>query len=148
MNNFGNFGSQQPGGRQLGSKIPTGQKVVQQLGGQFSAEFAQDSDVPLVAKRVQQSAQNKIQDNYKTPNEQFTSEFAAETQGTLRQKVQNSEQNKIQDNYRTPNEQFTSEFAAETQGTLRQKVQNSERSKIQDNYKTPNEKFDERFDSK
>ncbi|MFB5760330.1 gamma-type small acid-soluble spore protein [Paenibacillus medicaginis] len=107
MNNFSN---QQPGGRQAKSKMPTAQKVTQQAGGQFSSEFAQDNNVPLVAKRVQQSAQNKIQDNFKTPNEKFSSEFASETQGTLRQKAQQSKHSKIQDNYKTPNEKFDEGF--------------------------------------
>ncbi|MFB5267982.1 hypothetical protein ACE41H_14535 [Paenibacillus enshidis] len=98
MNNFSN---QQPGGRQ---------KVAQQLGGQLSSEFAQDNDVPLVAKRVQKSAQNKIQDSFKTPNEKFSSEFASETQGTLRQKAQQSKRSKVQDNYKTPNEKFDEGF--------------------------------------
>ncbi|MDP4095523.1 gamma-type small acid-soluble spore protein [Paenibacillus sp. P96] len=94
MNNFKNFGSKQPGNRQMRSKMPVGQ---QQPGGQFTAEFAQESDVAQVAKRAKQSAQNKIQDNFMTPNEKFNSEFASETQGTLSQKAQQSVKSKVQD---------------------------------------------------
>lgn len=55
MNN--NLSGKKPGARQ------------NQMTNKLSTEFAQDTEVPAAAKRVQQSKQNKIKDNFKTPNE-------------------------------------------------------------------------------
>ncbi|MEC0238673.1 hypothetical protein P4H66_02140 [Paenibacillus dokdonensis] len=45
----------------------------------------------------------KIQDNYKTPNEKFNAEFAEENSSQKSTNAQNS-------NYKTPNEKFDEEF--------------------------------------
>ncbi|WP_198402096.1 hypothetical protein [Paenibacillus crassostreae] len=46
---------------------------------------------------------NKVQENYKTPNEKFNAEFAEET-GQIKKP------NKVQENFKTPNEKFNAEF--------------------------------------
>jgi small acid-soluble spore protein E (minor gamma-type SASP) len=81
-------------------------------GSQYKAEFAQDNSVGVVSQKVKKSEQNKIQDNYQTPNEKYDEEFAADQGGTsaVTQKVQNSAQSKIQNNAQTPNEKFDENF--------------------------------------
>lgn len=81
-------------------------------GNQFKAEFAQDNSVGVVSQKVKKSEQNKIQDNYQTPNEKYDEEFAADQGGTsaVAQKVQNSSRSKIQNNAQTPNEKFDENF--------------------------------------
>ncbi|MCC3381699.1 hypothetical protein ACFQ5D_02135 [Paenibacillus farraposensis] len=81
-------------------------------GNQFKAEFAQDSTIGVVSQKVKQSEQNKIQDNYQTPNEKYSEEFATDVAGTsaVAQKVQNSSRNKIQSNAQTPNQKFDENF--------------------------------------
>ncbi|MGR6126050.1 hypothetical protein [Paenibacillus sp. SER-28] len=81
-------------------------------GNQFKAEFAQDNTVGVVSQKVKQSEQNKIQDNFQTPNEKYDEEFATDQGGTgaVAQKVQNSSRNKIQNNAQTPNEKFDENF--------------------------------------
>lgn len=56
---------------------------------------------------------NKVQENYKTPNEKFNAEFAEENSVAGAQ--QGSQ--KVQENYKTPNEKFDAEFAEESSTT-------------------------------
>ncbi|KJD44224.1 hypothetical protein [Paenibacillus terrae] len=81
-------------------------------GSQYKAEFAQDNSVGVVSQKVKKSEQNKIQDNYQTPNEKYSEEFAADQGGTssVAQKVQNSSRSKVQNNAQTPNEKFDENF--------------------------------------
>ncbi|MDP1509512.1 hypothetical protein L8C07_13850 [Paenibacillus sp. CMAA1739] len=81
-------------------------------GNQFKTEFAQDDTVGVVSQKVKQSEQNKIQDNFQTPNEKYDEEFATDQGSTnvVAQKVQNSSRNKIQGNAQTPNEKFDENF--------------------------------------
>ncbi|MFC7681121.1 hypothetical protein [Paenibacillus sp. GCM10028914] len=57
---------------------------------------------------------NKVQENYKTPNEKFNAEFAEENSvvGGAQQGSQ-----KVKENYKTPNEKFDAEFAEESSTT-------------------------------
>lgn len=50
---------------------------------------------------------NKVQDNFKTPNEKFNAEFAEENGVSSTQKGAS----KKQENYKKPNEKFDAEFA-------------------------------------
>lgn len=75
------------------------------LGAQ-GTEFGQDTQ--QVAQKVKQAQQNKVQDNYQTPNEKYDAEFGSDTAAGVNQKVQGSQRQKVQDNYKTPNEKFGS----------------------------------------
>jgi len=57
-------------------------------------------EVNIVAKK------NKVQENFKTPNEKFNAEFAEETSIASNPKGNS----KVQENYKKPNEKFDAEF--------------------------------------
>ncbi|MDO7907368.1 hypothetical protein Q5741_13225 [Paenibacillus sp. JX-17] len=78
----------------------------------LSTEFGQDSNFNTVAPKVQQSAQNKVQDNFQTPNEKYDEEFAVDTASNISQSVQSSARGKVQENFKTPNEKFDENFNA------------------------------------
>ncbi|MGG1617527.1 hypothetical protein ACIFQM_19035 [Paenibacillus sp. NRS-1782] len=95
-----------------GGNSYTNQGNKSNAGNQYKAEFAQDNSVGVVSQKVKKSEQNKIQDNYQTPNEKYSEEFAADQGGTssVSQKVQNSSRSKVQNNAQTPNEKFDENF--------------------------------------
>ncbi|AJS59657.1 hypothetical protein [Paenibacillus sp. IHBB 10380] len=53
----------------------------------------------------QNQSKQKVQENYKTPDEKFNAEFA-EDNGAATPKIQKP--NKVQENYKTPNEKSNS----------------------------------------
>ncbi|ETT39439.1 hypothetical protein C169_10173 [Paenibacillus sp. FSL R5-808] len=88
-------------------------------------------EVNTVAKK------NKVQENFKTPNEKFNAEFAEDTSIASNPKGNS----KVQENFKTPNEKFNAEFAEDTSIASNPKGN----SKVQENFKKPNEKFDAEF---